>query len=155
MVSKIGDIECLLCDDLISFYDGETGIYQSHLELKHEVEEAKRDLVIAVCFLREKELQELVNKVQPRKEYFLEHGEEQIDDELDEELAQKLMNFEENYVNEGITINETYKIPTLDMNETKQIHPRSKHKSSVYSCTQCKSSFSAQRQSEETSSICA
>ena len=71
MVSKIGDIECLLCDDLISFYDGETGIYQSHLELKHEVEVAKKDLVIAFCFLREKELQELLNKVQPRKEYFL------------------------------------------------------------------------------------
>ena len=64
MVSKIGDIECLLCDDLISFYDGETGIYQSHLELKHEVEEAKRDLVIAVCFLREQA--QLCNKLRLR-----------------------------------------------------------------------------------------
>ena len=90
MVSKIGDIECLLCNDLISFYDGETGIFQSHLELKHEVEVANKDLVIAFCFLREKELQEFVNKVQPRKEYFLEHGEEEIDDDNDEELVEEL-----------------------------------------------------------------
>jgi len=96
MSTKIGEIECLFCDDLISFYDGETGIYQSHLESKHEVDTAKKELFIAFCFLREKELQELLNKVQPRKEYFLEHGEEEIDEdndeELDEELDEKPMN---------------------------------------------------------------
>eukprot|EP00091_Calanus_sinicus_P003119 TRINITY_DN13279_c0_g1_i2.p1 TRINITY_DN13279_c0_g1~~TRINITY_DN13279_c0_g1_i2.p1 ORF type:complete len:131 (-),score=34.37 TRINITY_DN13279_c0_g1_i2:100-435(-) len=90
MESKIGEIECLFCEDLISFYDGETGIIQSHIENKHEVVVAKRELALAFCFLKEIELQELLNKVQPRKEYFLEHGEEEeIDDELSEEQDEK------------------------------------------------------------------
>ena len=91
MTSKIGEIECLFCDNSISFYDGDTGIIQTHLENKHQVNVAKKELVLAFCFLREKELQELVNKVQPRKEYFLEHVEE-IDDELDREIDDELMN---------------------------------------------------------------
>ena len=82
MTSKIGEIECLFCDNSISFYDGDTDIVQTHLENKHDVNVAKKELVLAFCFLREKELQDLLNKVQPRKEQFLEHGEE-IDDELD------------------------------------------------------------------------
>ena len=54
------------------------------------------------------------------------------------------MKCEENDVNEDITAIETDEIPKLDINETKQIHPRSKHKSGVYSCPQCESTFSAQ-----------
>lgn len=159
MRSRIGEIECLFCDDSISFYDGERGIIQSHLELRHEVEEAKKDLVIAFCFLKENELQELVSKVQPRKEYFLEHGEEEeIDDELDEEQDEKfdekfmnyemldvtIVDYEENDLSVDITNNETAKIPNLDLDRTKKFQQMRKYTPGIYSCNQCESKYSAQ-----------
>jgi uncharacterized Zn-finger protein len=168
MTSKIGEIECLFCDNLITFYDGETGIYQSHLELKHEVEVAKKELVIAFCFLREKELHELLNKIQPRKEYFLEHGEEEIDDEndeeLDEELEEKLINCDI-YVDKSIVEAsprvedqsteqieqmlsddfsfETSEIPKFNIHVTNKFHTRDEQKDGKYSCNQCESTYSA------------
>ena len=70
---KTAKLKCLFCEKVIIFLDGDLFNFQTHLEYDHEVT-FRKELVLALSFLSEDEIEVLASKMVPRMEFFLEHG---------------------------------------------------------------------------------
>merc|ERR1712208_50776 len=74
MKARNGKIRCLFCDSLVKCQDEKLSRLTSHLENEHEVT-LRLDLVVAVSFLNESEIEFMTNLLKPRINYFQSNGE--------------------------------------------------------------------------------
>ena len=96
MKVKNGKIRCLFCDSPIKFQDGQLSRYKSHIEQEHEVT-LKIDLVLAISFLSDHEVEVLTNKLKPRLDNFIENNGEISENRPDIFFEAEIQQMQENH----------------------------------------------------------